>query len=463
MKVVQLLQVHLNKIQYHILYKCFSGDVNYHFNPFPSLEMAERNMVMMDETCKDLLRFWALGLGASERTVEDLIGKDLCDELLNNKLAIADSEGIRLNNLVLISFSGHYLFVDRPTYYGQQITKGNPLNVYIGPDTYSLLDSIPNDLTGDMLELCSGSSACSIAKSDQFDKLVCIDINAAACRIGRINAALNYKNEKIEIFNGNLYDPIKQSKRCFDVIIANPPFIPVPDTIPNYPICGVGGETGLDVISNILMGVDDHLKKNGTLIISAEGLADKQGHLLNHALIEETAGKGFRIDVFVQSCTHFYIGLLGLFQYCTESLLQDFSSKELFKYAEQLKHIGAYYYERYVFRATKTDRCDEAKVNYVFLQSPLELDRLYRMSFSISNDVVHENEDCYQIVTEKERIRIDKQCYSMLTLQQGDAFNPHEYISLVVKNESIDFISECKLIKAVESVIFLLISRGLIY
>lgn len=178
---------------------------------------------------------------------------------------------------------------------------------------------------------------------------------------------------------------------------------------------------------------------------------------------EMTARRGFKIDIFVQSCTHFYIGLLGLFQYCTESLRQDLSSKELFKYAEQLKRIGTYCYERYVFRATKTHEQDKAGVNYIFLQSPLDLDRFYRMNFSTRTDVLQESEDCYYIVTEKEKVRIDKHCYSMLTFQQGDAFNPQGYVSSVVKDESIDFISECKLIKAVESVVFLLISRELIH
>ena len=102
-----------------------------------------------------------------------------------------------------------------------------------------------------VLDLCTGSGIQGIA----FARLMailgasaavkCVDINPRAARFARFNAALNGLDAEVaaeggvEVFLGNLYEAVggeerkdgNKEKQDFDVILANPPFVPVPQAL----------------------------------------------------------------------------------------------------------------------------------------------------------------------------------------------------------------------------------------
>jgi len=75
-----------------------------------------------------------------------------------------------------------------------------------------------------VLDMFSGSGYLGIAAAATARDVVCIDHSPIAVECARRNAALNNVTHKLEIYCGDLFEPIGQ--RRFDVIIANPPLLP---------------------------------------------------------------------------------------------------------------------------------------------------------------------------------------------------------------------------------------------
>jgi HemK-related putative methylase len=66
----------------------------------------------------------------------------------------------------------------------------------------------------------SGIGALALARAGQ--SVVAVDVNPEAVRCARINALLNRLEERIDIREGNLFEPVPGER--FDVVAFNPPF-----------------------------------------------------------------------------------------------------------------------------------------------------------------------------------------------------------------------------------------------
>jgi methylase of polypeptide subunit release factors len=102
--------------------------------------------------------------------------------------------------------------------------------VFFGPDTYRFVAAIEQALAGGDVpvwhraaEIGCGSGAAGIlvARQNPEAAVVLTDINLAALRLARINAALA-KTAKVEVREANLLDDIEGD---FDLIVANPPYL----------------------------------------------------------------------------------------------------------------------------------------------------------------------------------------------------------------------------------------------
>jgi len=147
--------------------------------------------------------------------------------------------------------------------------------MYIGPDSIALVQHAPRKNCSSVLDLCCGSGVQGITAAIHYaEKVTCVDINPRAVRFTNFNAILNGVEDKVEVYCGDLYDALPDGHRKFDYILANPPFIPVPDKIDyiqqRYNIFADGGSDGEKVIRNICSCYHEFLTAEGLLSVVTE-------------------------------------------------------------------------------------------------------------------------------------------------------------------------------------------------
>ena len=107
------------------------------------------------------------------------------------------------------------------------------------------------------LDLCTGSGVHALLASGQAERVVAVDINPRAVLCSRFNAhALGITN--LETIEGDLFEPI--GDQHFDLITANPPFVPSPVSAVLF---RDGGPAGEDIQKRIVAGLPHHLAPGG--------------------------------------------------------------------------------------------------------------------------------------------------------------------------------------------------------
>lgn len=162
----------------------------------------------------------------------------------------------------------------------------------------------------EVLDLCCGSGAIgvSIAKLCGKVKVTCSDISAEAVKTAKQNSVDNgCKSVKFE--KSDLFDAFcgKLSKKKFDFIISNPPYIER-EVIPTLqrevkdhePIMALdGGIDGLDFYRRIAAGAPAYLHKNGVLMLeigynqkeAVTSLLEETEKFCNIMCLKDLAGK----------------------------------------------------------------------------------------------------------------------------------------------------------------------------
>jgi HemK-related putative methylase len=74
-----------------------------------------------------------------------------------------------------------------------------------------------------VLDMGTGSGLCAIVAARRARRVLAVDINPAAVRCARINAAINRVEERVECRTGDLFAPLGDLR--FDLVLFNPPFL----------------------------------------------------------------------------------------------------------------------------------------------------------------------------------------------------------------------------------------------
>ena len=80
-----------------------------------------------------------------------------------------------------------------------------------------------------LLDLCTGSGciAVSLAVKGGYRQVMAADISEEALKVARRNwERLRPENQEMKFFQGDLFDALEKDTEAFDVITANPPYIP---------------------------------------------------------------------------------------------------------------------------------------------------------------------------------------------------------------------------------------------
>ncbi len=112
------------------------------------------------------------------------------------------------------------------------------------------------------LDLCTGCGILAIHAAEYADEVVGVDINPRAIEFAKVNAALNGVAQKIDFRIGDLFEPV--CGETFDLIMANPPFEPIPKDV-KYHLHSDGGPSGTEVLERICDNAWGLLRPGGVL------------------------------------------------------------------------------------------------------------------------------------------------------------------------------------------------------
>lgn len=220
------------------------------------------------------------GIDAPRLTAELLLGQALsCDRMrlyLDFDKPLSDADLARYRDLVRRRVEGE------PTAYlvGRKEFFGHPFRVDARvlvprPETELLVEAALAALPegGRALDLCTGSGciAVSLALGRKGTRVLATDVSEEALALARENAAA--LGAVVELATGDLWSAVHGGER-FDVVTANPPYIPTKELAGLSPevrrepcIALDGGEDGLAVLRRIVEGAPARLTPGGTLVV----------------------------------------------------------------------------------------------------------------------------------------------------------------------------------------------------
>ena len=208
----------------------------------------------------DLIRLFLLRVKFPEIRMRELLSSELFDLLF--KLGVLLKENDRWSSRVQIFCSNDLLVATdhRFLIHTDDALEEDPV-MYIGLDSAGLTYVAPRVACETVLDLCTGSGVQALTASRYSNLVIGVDINPRAIRFARFNAQLNgIRNVHFRL--GDLYGAVAGQK--FDVILANPPFVPSPSEELKFRDGGVRGE---NILAKIIAGAASVLTPQGRLHI----------------------------------------------------------------------------------------------------------------------------------------------------------------------------------------------------
>jgi release factor glutamine methyltransferase len=142
-------------------------------------------------------------------------------------------------------------------------------------DTFLLADNL-NVREGErVLELGTGCGLLSILAARAGARVVATDINPLALACARKNIDAHGVSDLIELRLGNLFEAVDGER--FDVVIFNPPYLPVRDDEvigSRIDLAWEGGPEGRAVIDPFLEGLSSHLVDDGRALLVQSSLSN---------------------------------------------------------------------------------------------------------------------------------------------------------------------------------------------
>ncbi|MBX2809916.1 MAG: methyltransferase [Cellvibrionaceae bacterium] len=227
-----------------------------------------------DTPVAHFIRLFLLRASLKRECVVGLVGKK-CFHVLQTLSILKEHKGEVSAGVDLFSVDGLYVVTD----HRYMIKPGDRIDedpvMYIGLDSVGLVMTAPRYPVDSVLDLCTGSGIQGLSASRYAHKVNAVDINPRAMRFARFNAQLNGINN-FEVISGDLYQAVGHTQ--YDIILANPPFVPSPEQDLKFRDGGRSGET---VLARIIAEAHKHLSAMGRLHIVSDlvNLAQYQAKL----------------------------------------------------------------------------------------------------------------------------------------------------------------------------------------
>ncbi len=144
-------------------------------------------------------------------------------------------------------------------------------NVYPPAEDSILLLKAVKYSRGKVLDMCTGTGIIAINAAKKADSVLAVDINPYAIKAAKANARLN-SVKNIKFLLSDLFSKVGKTK--FDVIYANPPYLPEKRITEWMDYALDGGGDGSKTTLKIIKGLKNHLKRDGTAFIILSDVYD---------------------------------------------------------------------------------------------------------------------------------------------------------------------------------------------
>jgi methylase of polypeptide subunit release factors len=221
-------------------------------------ELWPRYVIPGNEPLSVLIRLFLLCLPEPEPLVRQVLGQDNLGLLLDLRLLSDEGPGQLRSPIGLYPVGPLLVATDwwREPKGGPNASSNRVMP--LGRDSYGLARLITSFAGDTAVDLCTGSGVGALRAAMRFDRVVGVDISARAVNFSRFNALLN-DLDNCSFEHGDLYAPLGELR--FDLITANPPFVPVPGS--THLLYRDGGPSGEDVLRRIVAGFSSHLEESG--------------------------------------------------------------------------------------------------------------------------------------------------------------------------------------------------------
>lgn len=209
-----------------------------------------------------LIRLFCLNLPARREALAALFDPEELRLLVALRLLTrADDDTLRAP--VALWPLGDLTIATDQTFEPDPVALANPNRVMdVGADSMGLALMVRDAGVESALDLCTGSGGVALLAAQSCQRVTGVDINPRAINFARFNALFNgVGNCTFRV--GDLYAPIGRAR--FDLITANPPYVPTPGTDPV--VYRDGGRRGERVLSRVLRGSLDHLTESGVALV----------------------------------------------------------------------------------------------------------------------------------------------------------------------------------------------------
>lgn len=149
-------------------------------------------------------------------------------------------------------------------------------------DSLLLADNI--DAAGSELvaDIGTGTGIQALVAAQKAKRVIATDINQDAIELAKNNASVNGLSN-IVFRLGSLFENLPGK---FDLILFNPPYLPVNDE-DALGMSWSGGKSGMRVIKSFLKGVGDYLNPNGRFLFIVSSLNKPEGLLKKYRLMDQ--------------------------------------------------------------------------------------------------------------------------------------------------------------------------------
>lgn len=212
-----------------------------------------------DDPLAALLRMFAFGDPVAHGQAAAALGGLSLGRLIGCGLLVAEDAGV-VSPLRLNVLEGMLVLGDDPTAGGEAVMGA-------GQTTTALCQaSYPAAVIGRVLDLGCGAGSVALSLASRAEAVVATDINPRAIALARHNAALN-GIASVQFREGDLFDAVRAE--TFDLIVAQPPFIPLVDGAAATTFLH-GGTRGDDLALRVLAGIPAHLAPGGRAVMFAQ-------------------------------------------------------------------------------------------------------------------------------------------------------------------------------------------------
>lgn len=152
----------------------------------------------------------------------------------------------------------------------------------------------------DILDMCTGSGCLAILAAYVFEnaQVDAVDLSAEALKVARENIQLHDMTQRVHAIESDLFSNLNGKQ--YDFILTNPPYVNEasmkklpPEYLHEPRMALAGGDSGMDLIQDILEQAPRHLKDGGFLVVE---LGNEKLHFeaafphLNPIWLETSAG-----------------------------------------------------------------------------------------------------------------------------------------------------------------------------